>query len=838
MTDTKSCQSQSPDPIQNRPGLASIAYRIADHSGFTGAMRLELRAKPPLRELNASTDDPTNALIDAWAVTLDVLSFYQERIANEHYLGTAVERGSVLELARQIGYELRPGVAASTFLAFTVEENSVTGAPNIAEVSEGTQAQSIPGQDELPQIFETVEAIHAEAAWNDLRARTSEPYTVQKNDSIIYLKGVTTNLGLGDGLLLIGEEREVNPGSERWDFRRVRSLTADSTLNLTTIVLDRPLGSESPFKKPAARPRVYAMRSKAQHFGANAPDWNSIHEDIQGNYETTIPGSLGRPIATAIIGSGSTGPEEWPGLNLSAITGDSNGTTLLLDRLYKEIVPLSWVVVASPTYAEVYLVTEVAEDAVVGFAISSKSTRLTIDGENLIREFNSQVRQIVIHGESEELEQSERPITTDVSGNTILLQEPVEGLEAGQMLVISGTSTAGDEVAEVIELNRTDAVSDTTQLTFETVLEHTYVRDTVRINANVARATHGESRSETLGSGDGAVSFQAFALSNRPLTHVSAANPSGHESTLVLRVDGIEWSEQSTLYAQEAEATVYQARIDDDATSTVEFGDGITGARLPTGNENVTAEYRVGSGLDGHVDARQIKLLTKKPLGVKSVENPLAPSGGDDSETLSDARENAPLTVLTLDRVVSLRDVESFARAFTGIGKAQVARPWSGETRFVYVTVAGVDGDAVLTTSTTYINLRDALLGAWHGAEKIRIESYESIKFSLAASLILDESYVAEDVLAAARGALVLAFSFDNRSLGQGVTGGEVMAVLQEVDGVIAVDLDTLNGKDALEHPRILARPARYVYGLLEPAQLVTIDADDPDAIALEAPAS
>ena len=57
----------------------------------------------------ASDDDLAIALLDAWATVADVLTFYQERIANEGFLRTATERRSVLELARAIGYELEPG---------------------------------------------------------------------------------------------------------------------------------------------------------------------------------------------------------------------------------------------------------------------------------------------------------------------------------------------------------------------------------------------------------------------------------------------------------------------------------------------------------------------------------------------------------------------------------------------------------------------------------------------------------------------------------------------------------------------------------------------------------
>ena len=50
-----------------------------------------------------------------------MLTFYQERIANESYLRTAVERVSLQEMGKLVGYRLRPGVAAETWLAFALE---------------------------------------------------------------------------------------------------------------------------------------------------------------------------------------------------------------------------------------------------------------------------------------------------------------------------------------------------------------------------------------------------------------------------------------------------------------------------------------------------------------------------------------------------------------------------------------------------------------------------------------------------------------------------------------------------------------------------------------------
>jgi hypothetical protein len=42
------------------------------------------------------------------------------------YLCTATERRSVLELARLLGYKLRPGVAATVYLAYTMDEDRIS----------------------------------------------------------------------------------------------------------------------------------------------------------------------------------------------------------------------------------------------------------------------------------------------------------------------------------------------------------------------------------------------------------------------------------------------------------------------------------------------------------------------------------------------------------------------------------------------------------------------------------------------------------------------------------------------------------------------------------------
>ena len=159
--------------------------------------------RPRLAALGTrDSDDFTIALLDAWAVASDVLTFYNERLAQESYLRTARERISLQELGRLIGYRLRPGVAAQTSLAFALEpppdvpasvSRDPGSAPPVTPASvtleEGLRVQSIPGPGEQPQTFETVEEIEARPEWNAMPASTTVTFVPGMGATHAYLAG-------------------------------------------------------------------------------------------------------------------------------------------------------------------------------------------------------------------------------------------------------------------------------------------------------------------------------------------------------------------------------------------------------------------------------------------------------------------------------------------------------------------------------------------------------------------------------------------------------------------------------------------------------------------------
>ena len=128
-----------------------------------------------------------------------------------------------------------------------------------------------------------------------------------------------------------------------------------------------------------------------------------------------------------------------------------------------------------------------------------------------------------------------------------------------------------------------------TILTLANNLAYTYDVSKVTIYGNVVKATHGETRNEVLGNGDGSQVFQQFALKQKPLTFVPASNPSGTDSTLEVYVNNVEWQETDTLAGLGAKDRDFIPQTADDDTTAVTFGNGLQGARLPTGVGNVSA---------------------------------------------------------------------------------------------------------------------------------------------------------------------------------------------------------------------------------------------------------
>ncbi|HWT06560.1 MAG TPA: putative baseplate assembly protein, partial [Xanthomonadales bacterium] len=325
-------------------------------------------------------------------------------------------------------------------------------------------------------------------------------------------------------------------------------------------------------------------------------------------------------------------------------------------------------------------------------------------------------------------------------------------------------------------------------------LAYTYDRGTVTIYGNVIDATHGQSTGEVLGNGDATEPFATFALGQSPLTYVSAPTPSGTASTLAVRVNELLWHEVDDLGAAGPAQHAYATREDNAHKTAVTFGNGVYGARLPTGTANVKATYRYGLGKAGNLDAGQISQLATHPLGAQAVVNPLPSTGGADADSIEQARANAPIAVMALDRLVSVRDYADFARAYAGIGKAVAARLSDGRTQLVHVTIAGAEDIPIDPGSDLYRNLVRSLqtYGDPYQPIAVGVRRVRLIVMSAVVTLVPD--YFWESVAPKIRDALLALFAFDARALGQTAFLSEAVSAAQAVEGVAYLNVTKFDG--------------------------------------------
>ena len=886
----------APVEVFNRPGLSAVQYRVGTHPLFKSSMLARLSA-PDHAELESlrarSDDDVAIALLDSWAVVLDILTFYQERIINESYLRTATERRSLLEQARLIGYEPRPGVAAGTYLAFIVDDPTppLLAGPALAStptsatevvIEKGTKVQSLPGPGEKAQIFETIETIVGRGGWNALRPRLTQPHSLEQDLESVTIPGVSSFIRPGDTLLIVA-------GDDPADRSVKRVLTTTTDVKAQTVRLDlapspKPVplqrrkivlgkfikqaallnnqflikelvvgkswkqsvllamaiqkkwspvaiqtairaqvsraaparfipeksrvsetGSEQASREPLPK-GVYAFRERAALFGHNAPKYQSLPPGQRLGERFKDKTATDQPVEPVY-------PSSWEGRTLNDEQDGDRPPSIFLDRVYPGIVRNSLIILESQAGREVYRVREAGEVSRADYTISAKVTRLEVDSSNGFDQFR--LRETTVYAVSEELDLAPLPISDPIAGSRITLDHADLGLKVGQTVIVTGAREDLQDVKVSEALRLADVTLDEgfTTLAFEQGLAYHYVRETVIINANVAAATHGETKAEILGSGDAGQAFQQFTLRQPPLTHVSAPTPGGGESTLDLWINDQRWREVSSLHGLSPTDRAYVVQTDDDGNTTVRFGDGTTGARPPTGQHNVRATYRQGIGVGGMVKARQLSLLMTRPLGVREVMNPLDATGAADPETRDDIRSNAPLAIRTLDRIVSLQDYEDFARAFSGIGKALAAWMWNGSKRGVLITVAGAGGAVVEATSQLSENLGRAIRNAGDPFVPFRVVSYRPAFFKLAARVKVDNSYRSEPVVQGVQERVRKSFSFESREFGRPVAFSEVIAVMQHEKGVEAVHVTQFHRSD--EDP-ISAMPALL---MADPAQ-------------------
>ena len=437
---------ETPEVIVNRPALPSIAYRVGRYSTFDASMLAALSdpSFPVLGLLRTrASDDFTIALLDSWAVVVDILTFYQERFANEAYLRTAVDQRSVFGLAALVGYQPSPGVAASTILAFTL--SSAPGSPASVLIPAGSRVQSVPGPSQTAQVFETSGDLRATIGWNALAAQTTTPWQLAASDTSTWITGTANHINVGDALLFVvaqnGQPVVTGPSAVHY----VTSVTTDPVSGNTHISWAGSSPSSFPATATADQMCMYTFRKKAALYGVQAPnpemlagphinsvpgypqplsnrwDYSSAYEDgsDQINLDASYPG-------IAPPASPSDGPPQWV-----ILTGTSHG--------YTSVFQVAQVMETNPGYFT--LTTKTTQLTLANAQILAGDTSLTLN--EVLYEFVTETPDITAYVQSVPLTPAPLPVTNWCQDSTYPRQE-------GMLAPVSGSSIAvvgGQQIA-------------------------------------------------------------------------------------------------------------------------------------------------------------------------------------------------------------------------------------------------------------------------------------------------------------------------------------------------------------------------------------------------------
>jgi uncharacterized phage protein gp47/JayE len=752
--------------------------------------------------------DYQTMFIELWAYLADILTFYQERIANEAFITTAIQQDSLLRLAGLINYTPSPGSGASGFAAFMVAENTTVTIP--AGFRVGSQAQ--PGKPAV--VFETSSAIIASGDDSAVPLSPRSPAVLFQPNTIV-LQGVNNRLAAGDYVLAVENQGLAN---EFPNLLQITQIEINENANITTVFWDP---GDSGYNSASKQVAVYAFRVTAAPFGSSAPPWASLSLTLTTTGNSTPPNPPYPNDWDSVSSLSSSAEFKNPWFYIPTPTDPLN--QLFLDAVYNGVqdVP-GWVVLLTDGgFFQILHLTEARQVSKVAYTLSARITRLTFGESETVIQNRFPLRSTTILAASEQLVlQNNLAVPDPISGTALVLAGIHSQLRDGQTVIVQGNlfdSTAnlstGTFAAESGILSGApvfNSADNLTQVTLKQPLNNGYVVATCSLLGNVVEVTQGETiKDEVLGSGDG-TAFQSYPLQQGPLTYSPSTDPesvSAVQSTLFVTVNGALWAEQPTLAASAPHDQVFSTTLDTSDKTTVVFGDGFNGARPPSGINNIHARYRKGLGTSGNLPSGALQLLVDSLPGVQKVTNPLPSAGGEDPDNIAQIRRRVPASLRTFGRAISTPDYAALALSYPGIGKSSaswitqdpvtmvsLARP------YVQLTVAAVNGSSI--QGTVFANKLRLFLDERRDSNiPLRIQDFASVLIQVAVEVDIDSHAPQQATFSRVQAALnpglnpdgsLGFFAFERLDFGQSIYLSALYAGLQAIPGVDDVTVTTL----------------------------------------------
>ena len=843
------CDGATVLPPANLPGLSHIGYRAGTFASFRRAVLTPLDGEQNLSTpagLVWRTDgagDLAVMMAEWFAYLADILTFYNERIANQGYLGSADLPESVTRLIRLLGYRPRPAIGAVGVLA------ALTMPGQSATLPKGLQFQSRPGPGQTPQIFEldadtqidapdSVPAIpppHLLAtttppiSWSSVQAGFAGPGLLADlltelplRTGISSVIAQTLQIARGRALAVrrTPEHRPVHVGH--------RSKPAPGSDG--TVLLQGAITTIDPGAVLVLRPRDPALGSPLAATVRAA----AVQADPSGGQQTQLTLAIAGVVPTGLSAAQASLERANQSVGLwTFFDGAVGGATVHLASLARQIRPGDRVMFTAPSAGLDPVMAQVTATIDTIWDATGTATAPTVpkDSSHPLPVPHTTLLLSVPLDDAWGSHAWAVTALFDWISVGRLLDQPFDAWTGTPAALLASTAhnfVAGSGVPLIVQ----DASGAGVQAAGSSVGDGNLLLgglpDPVppltppfSILYDLLPVSRGKTvEREILGSGDATIAGQSFALAKSPVTYL--AKGAGYASTITILVGGQPWQEVANFFGQTATARVFVTREDESGRTYVDFGDGVNGARLPTGTNNVVASYRFGAGAQSP-PAGKLTVIAQSFPGLRAILNPVAVGGGADPDPPDQIRRYAPRSVLAFGRAVSAFDYQALAAQAPGVTRASAVWTWDDARQRTLVTVyVGDDAAARMSAATV-------LSAAGDPNRPVKVVQASEVVTALTLTLAIvpgtDQDAIAALVMAALADPLAGLFASGNLPIGQPLFDSQIEAAVLAVPNVVAITAAQFTANGAPESGPLHA-PGEGAYYALDAADIaLTLEA-------------
>jgi uncharacterized phage protein gp47/JayE len=286
-----------------------IDYLARDYASFRQALINLIPAKLP-EWTDRSESDFGIVLIELFAYMADILSYYQDRLANEAFLSTAQERRSVIEHLRLIGYEMAPAAPAAAKLSLIVGNN----VKQAVEVRKGDQFATASSKDRKSVTFEYTDDKPLVIDFDKLILAPNSA-TKDNGSTLVGFKQTDPIIPVREGRTITDEAAGTSDGTPNQRFKLAQPGVLPDSLKITveTFPPTPPwrLRKTLVYSPPAFSPDQLAILEQAGRIGSTLAFSRTADQDFAIQTDEN-------DVTTVLFGDGQYGQIPQPGARILA----------------------------------------------------------------------------------------------------------------------------------------------------------------------------------------------------------------------------------------------------------------------------------------------------------------------------------------------------------------------------------------------------------------------------------------------------------------------------------------------------------------------------------------